>query len=314
MKNLTINITSKCTAECKHCCFSCAPNRTDELKEEEIWNAVNYGINNDEINEIAITGGEPFLYEELLFKVIKAISDSGKTVTCITNGFWGTSYEVAFKKIKKLCKLGLRILTISCDEFHNEYIPIDNIKNILTACVQFPIRVAINTTVTKVNTGNEVLEKLNDSLLGVAVTRFSAAPVGNAAKELDKSTFYYSLDINKPMKCSEPSSGMVIHHDGYVYPCCSPLVFDTKLRLGSIREYSLEALNKKFHSNLLIYIIKKEGPEWFVGKCREKGYNKFKDKYISSCELCADLFKDDYVMNLLYEDMKEYYRNVLSKI
>ena len=73
-------------------------------------------------------------------------------------------------------------------------------------------------------------------------------------------------------------------------------------------------LNKKFHSNFLIYIIKKEGLNWFVDKCKEKGYNKFRDKYIASCQLCAELFKDNYVMDLLYDDMKEYCKNELSKV
>ena len=72
MKNLTINITSKCTAECKHCCFSCAPNRTDELKEEEIWNAVNYGINNDEINAILV--GSSSLNEKEFANIINLSS------------------------------------------------------------------------------------------------------------------------------------------------------------------------------------------------------------------------------------------------
>lgn len=313
MKNLTVNITSECNAACKHCCFSCSPSRTDKLDEDEIWKVVNYGINSNEINEIAISGGEPFLYEELVFEIIRAVAESGKTVTCITNGFWGISYEAARSKIEKLYGLGLRVLTISCDDFHNEYVSTDYINNILDACIQMPIKININMTVTKTNTGNEILKKLNDHLLGTAVTRFSAVPVGNALK-IDDSDLYYKLDIQNAMKCSEPASGMVVHHDGYVYPCCSPLVFDSALRLGSIRKQSLEELNKKFHSNFLIYIIKKEGLNWFVKKCREKGYNKFRDKYIASCQLCADLFEDDYVMNLLYDDMKEYCENELSKV
>ncbi|WP_051986288.1 radical SAM protein [Clostridium amazonitimonense] len=105
MKNITVNITSKCTAECRHCCFSCSPSRIDKLEVEEIWKVVNYGINSEEINEIAITGGEPFLYEDLVFEIIKAVSEKGKIVTCITNGFWGVTYEIALAKMKKLCEL-----------------------------------------------------------------------------------------------------------------------------------------------------------------------------------------------------------------
>lgn len=313
MKNIAVNLSSKCNAECGHCCFSCSPHRTDKLNEDEIWRVIDYGIKSKDIKEISITGGEPFLYEELVFDIIKKITGNGKVATCITNGFWGTSYEVARDKLEKLCEIGLRVLTISYDEFHSQFVPIECINNILLACVQLPIKICINMTITKTRTSNEILEKLGDNLLGIPVTRFSAAPVGEALN-LDDKDLYYKLDIDGDMRCSEPSSGMVIHHDGYTYPCCSPLVFNSSLRLGSIREHSLEELDKKFHSNILLYIIKKEGLNWFVQKCKEKGYNKFRDKYISSCQLCTDLFKDNYVMNLLYDDMKEYCINELPKV
>lgn len=313
MRNLSINITSKCNAKCKHCCFSCSPWSNVELSESEIWNAVNYGIENKEIREIAITGGEPFLYENLVFDIIKKISDNGKIVTCITNGFWGKDKLIAKEKLKKLSNLGLKFLTISCDEFHNEYIDIDCINNILEASLDLPIRVSINMTVTKNKSGNELLAKLKDNLLGIPVTRFSAEPVGNA-KNISKEELYYKLNCNNKMKCSEPTSGLVIHHNGYVYPCCSPLVFETILKIGSIREYSLEELNKKFNSNILLYIIKKEGLSWFVDKCKKKGIDNFNGKYISSCHLCYEIFKDDYIINLLIDDVKEYYENGLQKI
>lgn len=313
MRNLSINITSKCNAECKHCCFSCSPYSNVELSKEEVWNAVNYGIRNEEIKEIAITGGEPLLYENLVCDIIKKISDSGKIVTCITNGFWGKNKLVAKEKLKKLSDLGLKFLTISCDEFHNEYIDIECINNILEASLELPIRVSINMTVTKSKNGNELLFKLKDNLLGIPVTRFSAEPVGNA-RDISKEELYYKLSYNNKMKCSEPTSGLVIHHDGYVYPCCSPLVFETILKIGSIRNYTLEELDKKFNSNILIYIIKKEGLSWFVEKCKDKGINKFNDKYISSCHLCYEIFKNDYIANLLIDDIKEYCEYEIQKV
>lgn len=273
-----------------------------------MWDIVNYGINNDSIKEIAITGGEPFLNENLVFDIIHAVHLSGKRVTCITNGFWGASYEIAREKIQTLYQLGLDALSISYDEFHEEFIPIERIKNILLAVVQIPIRLFFNMSVTKVKTSQRILSELNDYLLGVPITRFSVASIGNA-KKLDKNTFYYKLDIEGSMMCSEPGSGMVIHHDGYVYPCCSPLVFDTILRVGSIKEFTIDELSKKFHKNLILFIIKKEGLKWFVDKCRNKDYNIFKEKYISTCELCGQLFSDNQVIEMIHDDIKEYYEN-----
>ncbi len=283
------------------------------LTREEIWEAINYGINNDEINEIAISGGEPFLYENFILEIIKAISEKNKVATCITNGFWATSPKIAREKLEKFSEAGLRFLTISFDEFHNEFVNIENIRNIIESSYQLPIKISINMAVTKSMPGSKLIEELNDSLLGVSITRFPVVPVGNA-HNISESDLFYKLDMNRPLRCSEPSSGMVIHHDGYVYPCCSPVVFESRLRIGSIKEYDLGTLNKKLNSNILIYIIKKEGLNWFISKCNEKGYTNFQKKYVSTCQLCYDLFKDDSVINLLFSEMKEYCNNVLSEI
>ncbi len=237
MKNITVNITSKCNAQCKHCCFSCSPNSKDALSEEEIWKVVNYGINDKDINEIAISGGEPFLYEELILSIVKAVSKSKKIVTCITNGFWATSYDVARGKLEKFSSAGLRFLTISFDEFHNEYVDIEKIRNIVEASFQLPIKISLNIAVTKSHTGIKLIEELSDSLFGVSLTRFSVNPVGKA------------------------------------------------------------------------HNINKEGLNWFVDKCKEKGIDYSKNKYVSTCHLCADLFKDDSVIRLLSEEMEKYCEN-----
>lgn len=310
MKNLTVNISGKCNAKCRHCCFSCSPDSKAVLSEEEVWKVVNYGIRDKDINEIAISGGEPFLYEELILSIVKAVSKSNKVVTCITNGFWAASAGVARKKLEKFSLAGLKYLTLSFDEFHNEFVETEKIKNIIEASFQLPIKISINMAVTKSNSGIKLIEELKDNLFGIQITRFSVVPAGNA-HSINECDLYYKLDMNRPLRCSEPSSGMVIHHDGYAYPCCSPVVFESRLRIGSIRDYDIETLNHKLKTNILIYIIKKEGLNWFVNKCMEKGIDYFQKRYVSTCQLCYDLFKDDTVISLLFNEMEEYCKNVL---
>lgn len=314
MKNITINLSAKCNAECSHCCFSCGPSSSEELSYEELWEIVNYGIQSKVINEISISGGEPFLNEELVCNIVEAVSKSGKIATCITNGFWAKTEEIARNKISNLCKIGLRHLTISFDLFHQDFINPQNIRNILLAANQLPMRISLNMAITKTHNGISLLNELSDCLLGVPITRFSVTPVGRAKENFDSSEFYYNLDFEKEIKCLEPGSGLVIHHDGYVYPCCSPLVFDTVLRIDSIRNDSINNIDRRFHSNLLLYILKKEGPGWFYKKCKENGYTQVQDRYISACHLCHDLFKDSQVINLLRDEINGYYSNEISKI
>ncbi|WP_241547068.1 SPASM domain-containing protein [Enterococcus villorum] len=64
-----------------------------------------------------------------------------------------------------------------------------------------------------------------------------ASPVGNA-KQIDKGDLYLKDVSEHNLDC--PSSWeMVIHHDGYVYPCCSLSIFEPYLIVGNVRVESL---------------------------------------------------------------------------
>lgn len=298
-------MSGKCNAKCRHCCFSCSPLNRTELTESEIWRIVDFGINSSDISEISISGGEPFLFEDLIYEIIKKVSDNGKTPTCITNAFWATEVDLTRQKLQKFYDAGLKFLTISFDNFHNEFIPIDNIKNVILASYQLDMRICINMAVTRNSDSINLLEELKDYLFGIPITRFSVMPVGEASN-IESDEMYYCIDIDRELKCSDPSYTMVIHHDGILYPCCSPAVFDSILKIGSIRDYSLDDLRKKLYSNLLIYIIKKEGPGWFLKKLNEKGISTYNQKYVSTCHLCGVLFKDTYVVDTLKDEIFNY--------
>ncbi|MGX7111511.1 hypothetical protein [Gemella cuniculi] len=64
-----------------------------------------------------------------------------------------------------------------------------------------------------------------------------------------------------------------------------------------------------------MYIIKKEGLNWFIERLEKRGIFSFSDKwYTSSCELRRDLFINDEVVKILYKDIKKYHEEYLSKI
>lgn len=60
-RSIDINIDAKCSAECKHCCFSCSSTQTEALSDFEIDSILNYIDLNRDIKTVAITGGEPLL-------------------------------------------------------------------------------------------------------------------------------------------------------------------------------------------------------------------------------------------------------------
>ncbi|MHC5227694.1 radical SAM protein [Enterococcus sp. LJL99] len=131
IKSIVLNIDSKCNASCKHCCFSCSSKSSEHLSDEELDNLVEYILNNDEIEVVSLTGGEALLRKDKVLEIIKLISNVGKKVTLISNGYWAVTPQKTEMLLQDLYDRGLRALTISYDDYHREYIPLIRIQNIL---------------------------------------------------------------------------------------------------------------------------------------------------------------------------------------
>lgn len=207
--------------------------------------------------------------------------------------------------LQNLYDRGLRALTISYDDYHREYIPLIRIQNVLDVIKKFDISVALNMVVDKKNRGTQLLNDLGDSVFGIQVTMIPASPVGNS-KMIPKQDMYLknyeSFDLRCPSSCLE----FVIHHDGFVYPCCSPSVFESNLVVGNIREEQIDILEEKMFSNIALYILMKEGLGWFIEKLNISE-ELSKKQFVSTCEICRYLFSKESVFDLLYDEMLIYY-------
>ena len=129
LTTIALLVTYQCNIECKHCGLSCSPREKewisiDEMKELAIQ-ASGLGA-----ECIVLTGGEPTLigHEELCdyFKFIKK-ETSISNIRIVTNGHWAKSYERAHAILKEWKNAGLDELNVSYGEFHQEFIPIENI-------------------------------------------------------------------------------------------------------------------------------------------------------------------------------------------
>ena len=147
--SVDINVGAKCTASCKHCCFSCTPDSLECLSDKDIDGILDYIESNKDVTSVSITGGEPLLRFEKVKEIIRRCHDAQKTVSLVTNGFWGKNLENAMSITKELKKSGLDIATLSYDDYHKEYIPPQYISNALMAIKAVNIKAALNITVDK---------------------------------------------------------------------------------------------------------------------------------------------------------------------
>lgn len=310
MKSLILNVHGACNAECKHCCFECSPRNKEKFNKEEKEEILNY-LETGEVKQFSITGGEPFLYEDSLFDLIDKVSHMGIDVTCITNGFWADSYQKARNKLIKLQSIGLKALTVSYDDFHREFVPIERIANLFNATKGTDMHYALNMCVSKSRTGDQIIKELGSSLFGIQITKVPIVQVG-AARNIDESELYYGITNLDDVKCPEKKYEFVLHHDKYVYICCSPEVFHTILRVGPYGKFNIPELEDKLFKNIIFYIIRAEGLDWFV-KRLPKDFN-IPNQFVSSCHVCGFLFQNDVVINLLKEDIMRYHSEHFNKI
>lgn len=305
MKSIVINLTQKCNAKCVHCCFECLPNSSNYLTDDEIEKIVSYAESHDDVKVVSLTGGEALLRKNKVLEIIQRLSLVGKETTLISNAFWATTEAVTERILSELKLAGLNYLTISYDDYHAEYIPISNVKRLLTIIKKFDIEVALNMVVDRKHIGVDLLKDLGESVFGVRVTMVPASPVGRA------NDLYFKTIEELELTCPATGWEFVVHHDGYVYPCCSPSVFESNLRIGSIAEYEVEKLESQLYSNILLYILKKEGFKWFIEKMH---LDLSKQKFVSSCEVCRFIFSDMEKIRAISNDIKDYYEENFENV
>ncbi len=292
---VAILLTDQCTAKCSMCCFSCSPEKRRVFEIETIKNIIDQAAVLNGIKTVGFSGGEVFLQYNLLANMVKYASELGLRTTCTSNGFWGTSYEVALEKLLQLKKNGLSKLGLSVDRFHQQYVDINNIKNILMACKKIGLPVDVGSVVTKSTSDlSDAMVVLKDELINITHIRAACLPIGEA-ENINSDDLYYDEDILKRdnILCYD-TTFFSIYLNGDVYPCCSQAGKSSCLKLGNIHTDNLEGILKKYRSNMYIRIIKKYGLSWFVKIALKEGLeNIYTKNYVNKCHLCYSMFNNE---------------------
>ena len=85
LKDLCFEIIQTCPNECKFCSSKSSPEKKKIIPIEDFKRAVNHFIKQGGIEEISISGGEPFLHPNL-FEMIKFCKDNGIRTVLFTSG------------------------------------------------------------------------------------------------------------------------------------------------------------------------------------------------------------------------------------
>jgi len=289
-------LTDKCTAACKHCCFSCSPTSNSKLDTNRVIQYITESADIPEIKNIAFTGGEVFIFYDELKDLIALSSKMGKKTSLATNGFWAVDEDAAYSKMKDLKDRGLNHISLSYDRYHGEYVKADNIKNILRTSLDLEISVSISVVKLKDERVGSLLDELGSDIYPASIKIGACMPVGEAKKSFSESSFDRTLKTRNA-RCPYGGS-LSIMPDGKIYPCCSQVIRDTALLIGDFYKLSLsEALNKA-KNNILLYFLRNRPMSFFTEYTIAELGEEYPEKVVNPCELCGLLFSPDHIQSL----------------
>jgi len=309
---IELDVTYRCRAKCRHCCFSCSPTKEGVMSVEDartfMAEARELGLNG---RKITITGGEALLYYETVLGIVQAAADLGLTPlhAIQSNASWCTTDELTRERLTALRDAGLAGMFFSADVYHREFIPAERTRRGVRIADEVfgPENVAVSREFLARDEVPTVDEHLPSIRKGPPIM------VGRAPWELAEHLDTVPLEEILARNCTgghidlDPRSVYQINVDpwGWVSSwICSGIALGNALEtpLSEILTWPLEE-----HHPVVQEVIAR-GPGAMLEMAAEHGFQP-KERYVSKCHLCWDLraaihahYPDLFVPALLYCD------------
>ena len=258
------------------------------------------------VDVIGFSGGEPFLYYELMKKGMEYAKQKGFGVTVATNGFWGGWNDNELDK--KLSALPLDHISFSYDYYHAQYVAENAFERAVGYCKANDISYSVGIGETKEKKANDFFRELGIEKYLMNFYIYPYLRVGRAEKEMTDDVFYKFCDTQR-MHCRSEEL-FAIRYDGEVFPCCVQTVFDTALSMGNIAGSSLKEIIENGRLTKLVNVIK--DPDSFTElKNIAASEIEFPDTCGDHCEICRMMFKDEKNLNNLADHADSMYEKRL---
>ena len=286
-------LTEKCDASCAHCWFDCGPDNVAVMSRYEAQSYIDEASKLSSIEWISLTGGEPMLYPTLVEGLVSYASRRNLRTELVTNCNWATSPEKALDTIQRLKDVGLNILNISADDFHQATIPFERVGYVYSAAKRLGIRMVVMTTLSR---SSKLRLGEISKLLGEDIPPPSEAdpgrhkaigvesgfiPVGRGATIISREWFLDSSSLYGG--CETLLRDIGVKPGGDVLPCCSASVAHPDFNIGSLNDHSLEELLEKASRRELFMALRTQGPTGFAPS--------IEGVYVNKCHLCYETLK-----------------------
>jgi organic radical activating enzyme len=300
------HVTYTCPLACAHCCFGSSPELKDSLDPSFILGTI------DEIPDfiklVAFTGGEPFLHGNNLVKYVARAVSRGFVTRIVTSAYFGKTPAIARKKLAPLVDAGLKELSISWDDFHEEFVAFSCVKNVVHAALAANLRVAINIVQTGASRWNK--EQVHRQLEVSDPSRVTVmeSPINITGRAAEKLTEQPLRQVGYVGPCSFVLTGPTMSARGNLMPCCGVIPNTERLTIAKApKPHEIPQLIQSSLANPLFLWLHLRGPyaimEWI-----SENYGIAippREEVGGICEACKLLFETPALDDKLDEVLQE---------
>ncbi len=318
LKSICFFTTYQCNAKCDYC--ECGPEVSLSLDKKDVIDLIDEAFSLGTIKQVIFTGGEPLLLGDDLFECIEYSHKKGLLTRVVTNGFWAKTKRNAVEIVCRLIKSGLTEINISVDDLHQEWIPLDSVKNAFWACYDNKLNCLI---AHKHYRNSKITKKFIENYFGIKLINFKEkkkykeeqhlrlistgviVPVGREPKrQAEERNFYYGLYTDN---CDSILQDIIIGADKKMLACCGIVTKNIpELILGDMNQDTLINSIIRADQDLLLNWLALEGPYSIAEFIKKKAPDiQFKDNYVNKCDLCNDIFTRSDAREILKKNIKE---------
>jgi hypothetical protein len=314
LHTLLFFITTRCPLNCTHCAIKDV-NRREEApyNPEALESWFDDIASADFIREVNITGGEPFFVFERLINAVEIITRKGIPTSVVSSGYWASDNNGARDRLSLLAEKGLKTLYLSISAYHQQQVPLANVKTAITEAARQNLSIGILFyDHGRMNIG-QVIKQLQEAIgenLFAKVHYLNFGPIlaiGGARKNLKPEVF-----LKGTVKDFCTSIGPVIFANGEVIACCGEkLPSGSALKLGNLSRDKFADLLQRMRRSHVIPYLTFIGFNETVRFLKERGMFLEWDLTIPQheiCRRCAVISTNPEVIRILEEEMPDHHR------
>lgn len=281
----------KCNIKCAHCSANAGPDRVKELGSDEVCRALDEAAKLGEIRHVCISGGEPFIYKDLI-KIVQRAGRRFPQVAVLTNCGWATDLDTAKKTLFPLADAGVKCLGVSADDFHQEFLPIQRVRNAIAAAHYFGVGVVVQSSG---NPKEPITEEELKCFNGRAYHNRSAIYKAGRAEVMSYSE--YPPSFLEWHGCPRGELFPTVVPSGNVYACdlASFRIQDKThhMVLGNVHDEPLNEILQKVKADPIFEAFTSGGFKRLVDVVSAAGLaHKLRPTYPHVCDLCVHLLGD----------------------